>query len=215
MNAGRLASNAADSASWSLRYRTPESWVARVLPHLPELLLEQAHLEKKAAAAAVAFLFRLPAGPELHRELSALAREELVHFERTLRILQQRGIAFGPQAPCDYAARLKAAVTANMPGRLLDELLVSAVIEARSHERMALLGRAVTSSDPELASFYCELCAAEARHGPTYVEAALACFPRDQVTSRWAVVVQHETAVLQALPWSAHLHGGTGSEPAA
>ena len=212
MNAGRLAST--DSTSWSLRYRTPESWAARVVPHLPELLVEQAHLEKKAAAAAVAFLFRLPAGPELHRELSALAREELVHFERTLRILQGRGIAFGPQAPCDYAARLKAAVTSHMPGRLLDELLISAVIEARSQERMALLGRAVTASDPELAAFYRELCAAEVRHGPTYIEAALACFPREQVASRWAVMVQHETAVLQALPWSAHLHGGVAAEQA-
>jgi tRNA-(ms[2]io[6]A)-hydroxylase len=213
MNAGPATGSSIDQAEWSLRSCTPDDWAARMLPHLPALLVEQAHLEKKAAAAAVTFLFRLPAGASGHRELSALAREELLHFERTLRLLQQRGIPFVPQAPCAYAARLKGVVAADLPRRLLDELLVSAVIEARSHERMALLGAAVAADDPELASFYRDLCAAEARHGPAYVATALDCFPRAEVQARWTAVVEHEAAVLRALPRSAHLHGGAEAAP--
>ena len=77
---------------------TPAAWATAQLGNLDELLLEQAHLEKKAAAGAVAFLFRLPLEPRLHRQLSALAREELVHFERTLKLLAARGVAFAPPA---------------------------------------------------------------------------------------------------------------------
>jgi tRNA-(ms[2]io[6]A)-hydroxylase len=214
MSAGLPAASQSSRADWSLRWRTPPAWATLMLPHLGELLVEQAHLEKKAAAAAVSFLFRLPTEAS-HRELSALAREELLHFERTLRLLQGRGIHFRPQAPCDYAARLKRVVAADLPGRLLDELLVSAVIEARSHERMALLGAAVAATDPELAAFYRDLCAAEARHGPAYVSAATASFGPDAVATRWEVVVEHEAAVLAALPWSPRLHGGMAAAEAA
>lgn len=194
--------------AWPLASRTPVAWATAAAAHRDELLLEQAHLEKKAGAAAATFLFRLPPDPVVQRELSTLAREEFVHFERTLRLLQRRGLPLREQRPGPYAQKLKAAVAQHMPDRLLDELLVSALIEARSCERMGLLAAAVAGGDPELAAFWRDLAEAEARHGPTYVEAALGSFPAERVRQRWAMLAAHEAQVLAALPFTPRLHGG-------
>lgn len=190
------------------RFVTPLAWAEAQLPFRAELLVEQAHLEKKAAAAAMQFLFRIPASAEDLRGLSALAREELVHFERTLRLLGQRRIAFAAQAPSPYAERCKQAVARTMPERLVDELLVAAVIEARSHERMALLATAFAAADRELADFYADLVDAEARHAPLYVELATRLLPAKEVAQRHRALLAHEAAVLSALPFAPRLHSG-------
>src|SRR5690606_37945446 len=132
-----VTSTARDSATSlpPLPYTTPEHWAPAQVEHVATLLVDQAHLEKKAAAGALSFLFRVPGGAEAQRALSALAREELVHFERTLRLLAQRVVPFAPLQPSRYAERLKAAIARTMPRRLADELLVAAIIEARSCER--------------------------------------------------------------------------------
>lgn len=187
---------------------TPAAWAVAQLGNLSELLVEQAHLEKKAAAAAVQFLFRIHAGPDLHRALSTLAREELVHFERTLRLLQQRGIGYGPQPPGAYAERLKAHLAREMPARLVDELLVAACIEARSHERLLLLAAACAPGDPELAAFYGDLAEAEQRHAPTYFDAACSLLPHAEVVQRQVAWRQREAAVLRSLPFAPRLHSG-------
>jgi tRNA-(ms[2]io[6]A)-hydroxylase len=195
-----------------LPFATPPAWAAAAARHLPELLVEQAHLEKKAAACATTFLFRVPSDPETQRAVSALAREELVHFERTLRLLAARGIPFEPQPPSRYADRLKAALAGTMPQRLVDELLVAAIIEARSCERMALLADALGAAAPDVAAFYGDLVAAEARHGPLYVDVAARIQPRAAVQARLRLLAEHEAAVLRALPWSPRLHGGLPPE---
>src|SRR5688572_9013217 len=191
-----------------LAFTTPAAWAHAQLAYLDELLVEQAHLEKKAAAAAVQFLFRLPTHADVHRGLSALAREELVHFERTLRVLAQRGIGFTAQAPSPYAERLKAGAPRDLPARLAGELLVAAVIEARSHERLELLARACADAAPDLAAFYADLGAAESRHAPIYVDAACLVLPPDDVTRLHRELVAHEAAVLRALPFAPRLHSG-------
>ena len=191
----------------TLPFVTPASWADAMRSHTAELLVEQAHLERKAASTAMSFMFRLRSGGERQRVLSALAREELVHFERTLRLLDRRGIAFDPQPPSGYAERLKAAVTTTMPERLVDELLVSAIIEARSCERMALLAAALLERDQELAAFYTDLCEAEARHESAYLAIAAELAAQD-VTPRLLALGRHEAAILRQLPRSARLHSG-------
>lgn len=191
-----------------VRYVTPAAWAVPMCAHTDALLVEQAHLEKKAAACAVQFLFRIPVAGQSHKALSALAREELVHFERTLRLLQQRGIGFATRPPCPYAAELKAHCSSRMPERLVDELLVAGVIEARSHERLQLLAAALRGVDDELATFYDELGAAEERHEGIYVEAAAEVLPRAEVDERHRRMLAHEAAVLERLPWAVHLHSG-------
>jgi tRNA-(ms[2]io[6]A)-hydroxylase len=189
-------------------YTTPAAWAVAQLPHRAQLLVEQAHLEKKAAAAAMQFLFRVPAPAPALRALSALAREELAHFERTLKLLERRGIAFAAQPPSPYAEQLKRGCATTMPARLVDELLVAAAIEARSHERMQLLADACRRDDAELADFYADLVAAEARHAPLYVELAAAVAPAAVVAARRDALAAHEAAVLRALPFAPRLHSG-------
>jgi len=192
---------------------TPPDWAERQLPHLDTLLLEQAHLEKKAAAGALNFLFRLPANAPLQRQLSALAREELLHFERTLKLLQQREIAFGLQESSGYAERLKKAVRRD-GGRLRDELLVAAIIEHRSHERMTLLARATAATEPEVSRFYAELCPAEERHEGLYLELATLVSDAQTVATRHQELLTHEANVLAELPFCARLHGGLAAAEA-
>jgi tRNA-(ms[2]io[6]A)-hydroxylase len=193
-----------------LPYATPSHWAPTLVGHLDTLLVDQAHLEKKAAAGAVSFLFRVPGGADAQRALSALAREELVHFERALRLLAARGVAFMPLPPAAYAERLKAAIARTMPERLADELLVAAIIEARSCERMGLLADALQAVDPEAAAFYADLCEAEARHQSLYVELAAELLPAAALAARWQHLARHEAAVLAALPVVPRLHGGAG-----
>lgn len=196
------------------RFVTSPAWARAQIGHVDELLLEQAHLEKKAAAAAVAFLFRLPLHDRLHRQLSALGREELVHFERTLRLMQRRGVAFEHQPSSGYAERLKRAVRRDQPERLIDELLVASIIEHRSHERLSLLAQGLADAEPEVAAFYADLCPSEERHEGLYVELATMVAERADgadgacVAARLEQLFAHEADVLRRSPFAARLHSG-------
>jgi len=178
---------------------TDPAWPARALAHLDELLLDHAHLEKKAAGTAVALLFRYPERRELQEPLARLAREELAHFEAVLGQLARRGIAFGRQRAGSYAGRLHRAVRVPEPERLLDTLLVAALIEARSCERFGLLAAALRGVDDELGGFYEDLLASEARHHADYLALARAGFPARDVRVRLDAVARHEAAVLAEL----------------
>ena len=77
---------------------------------------------------------------------------------------------------------------------MLDSFLVAGLIEARSHERMALL--AEHSPDPELRSLYADLLASEARHFGLYWTLAESRWPRDVVMSRLDDLAEAETDAL-------------------
>lgn len=186
---------------------TDATWASTAAAHADEILLEQAHLEKKAAAAALRFLFRYPDRPSFQAPLSELAREELEHFEVVLRQLERRGVPFGPQPASAYASRLIRVVRPAEPDRLLDSLLCSALIEARSCERMQLLGDALRDIDPELSAMYRDLVASEARHHGAYVRLAEECFGAGPVRERLVEVAAHEAAVIARSPRTARLHG--------
>ncbi len=139
------------------------AWVEGALAALPTVLIDHAHCERKAAQTALKLMARYTDRLALQGQLSRLAREELVHFERVLKELAARGIAFAPQSSGGYAAALFAEVKA--PG---DELLCSAIIEARSHERFVRLRERV--EDHGLRALYEDLLEAEERHGNLYVD---------------------------------------------
>jgi tRNA-(ms[2]io[6]A)-hydroxylase len=145
---------------------TSPDWVEQAIARPDLVLIDHAHCERKAAGVALQLMFRYPSDRELSERLSPLAREELVHYERVLALLGRRGIAPRALPAPVYGAALKAEVRREEPGRLLDSLLVAGLIEARSHERMALLAR--HSPDPELRALYGDLLASEARHFGLY-----------------------------------------------
>ena len=180
------------------------AWLARALAHLDEVLIDHAHCEKKAASTAVSLLFRYPDRAAMLPVLSALAREELAHFEQVLALLAKRGVAYGRLKPAPYATELLDAVRPQEPERLVDTLLCLSLIEARSCERMKLL--AETVEDAELAGFYRGLLASEARHHSTYVGLAVDVLPEGVVRARLAELAAHEAAVIAAAPALPRMH---------
>lgn len=187
---------------------TDPAWGRRAAGHVDEILLDHAHLEKKAAGAAVALLFRYPEHAALQAPLAALAREELAHFEGVLRHLARRGVAFARQRPGRYAGRLQRVARKDPPHHLLDALLVAAVIEARSCERLGLLAEALPGVDPALAAYYRSLLASEARHHAEYLRLAEAVCPAAAARARLAEIAAQEAALLAGAPFEPRLHGG-------
>jgi tRNA-(ms[2]io[6]A)-hydroxylase len=178
----------------SLASRTPPAWAERALADLPELLVDHAHCEKRAAGMALGLISRYPDRTALLAPLARVAREELEHFERMLSLLAARGIAFRPQEPAPYARRLLGWARTAEPGRLVDTLLACATIEARSCERFRRLAEA--TGDAELGAFYRELQACEARHHALYVELACGVAPAAAVRARLEALLAHEAEVI-------------------
>ena len=145
---------------------TPDAWVATACERLPELLLDHANCELKAASTALAFLYRYPERTILAQRMSRLAREELRHFEQVRSIMRDMGIAFERISASRYAGRLRDAARKDEPGKLLDLLLIGALIEARSCERFA---RIAPRLPKKLGRFYAGLLSSEARHFEHYV----------------------------------------------
>lgn len=163
MNA--LLENPVARVRW-LAAPSSRAWVEQAITRPDLVLIDHAHCERKAAGVALQLMFRYPSDEGLGALLSPLAREELEHFELVLQLLQRRGIALRPLPAPAYGATLTAAVRKGEPERMLDSFLVAGLIEARSHERMALL--AAHSADAELRALYRELLASEARHFGLY-----------------------------------------------
>jgi len=145
---------------------TPEEWLVEACGRLPEMLLDHANCELKAASTALGFLYRYPERTALAQRMSRLAREELRHFEQVRSIMHDMDIPFERLSASRYAGGLREAVRHEEPHKLLDMLLVGALIEARSCERFAKIAPRL----PErLGRFYGGLLASEARHFEHYV----------------------------------------------
>lgn len=154
-----------------LREKTPTQWIEFAVSHIPLLLIDHAHCERKAAATAVNFISKYPERDELIEVMSPLAREELLHFEKVITLMNQRGISFSPLNPANYAANMHKKVTRkDCIERLCDQLMIGAIIEARSCERFNAIVPYL--KDPELAKFYRSLVKAEARHFEEYLRLA-------------------------------------------
>ncbi|MEB3265730.1 MAG: tRNA-(ms[2]io[6]A)-hydroxylase [Cyanobacteriota bacterium] len=177
---------------------TAEAWLAAAIARPDLVLIDHAHCERKAAGVALQMMFRYPSDGSLAEALSALAREELEHFERVLALLQRRGLALRPLPAPPYGARLSAAVRRSEPDRRLDGFLVAGLIEARSHERMALLAR--HSPDAELRQLYGDLLASEARHFGLYWVLAEQRHGRSATLERLEQLAQVEVAALAGRP---------------
>lgn len=154
-----------------LRLDTPLPWLETAVQHLPTLLVDHAHCERKAAATALNFMSKYPEKRDLIDAMSPLAREELLHFEKVIHLLRDRNIAFGPLTPSGYATHLHQRVAVgDYDNRLRDQLIVGAVIEARSCERFYAI--IPWLEDEELARFYQSLVKSEARHFIDYLRLA-------------------------------------------
>lgn len=145
---------------------TPPEWIDAALRNQALLLIDHAQCEKKAASTAMSLMYRYVDRPLLLTKMSQLAREELLHFEQVLKVMESRGIEYRHLSASRYAEGLRRHVRTEDPGRLVDILIVGALIEARSCERFA---RLIPFLDAELAKFYRTLVKSEGRHYEDYL----------------------------------------------
>ena len=148
---------------------TPDAWLDDALDRLATLLIDHANCEKKAAATALGLLYRYVDKPLLLRKLSRLAREELRHFEQVLELMGEQGVDYAHLPPGRYAGSLHRLIDRREPQRLVDSLLVGAIVEARSCERFQRLSEVAPAP---LDGFYARLSASEARHFRDYLKLA-------------------------------------------
>jgi tRNA-(ms[2]io[6]A)-hydroxylase len=150
------------------REKLPDSWLPKIRRNLPAVLIDHAHLERKAATSAL----NLEKYTELHdrvSELNAIAIEELQHFDLVLRLLRDRGIAFTNPQRSPWIGGMMQAVRRGRREQVIDHLVVLALIEGRSCEKFQILAAGIRDLDPELADFYASLVESEGNHYATYL----------------------------------------------
>src|SRR5581483_1143440 len=173
--------------SLPLRYITPNSWAVEVLKEPLALLSDQAYLEKKAANNALEFLNLWPgpeAPPHWLSSVSAIAQDETTHMKMVLKLLEKRGGKLARTHKNQYALDLRTCIRKGKGLQdLVDRLLVSALIEARSCERFERLAEAC--EDGELSRFYAGLLESENGHYRLFVDMAKKVMPSKEVEARW------------------------------
>lgn len=178
----------------NLKSDTTERWLRAVDEHLPEILIDHAHCEKKAAGVALNLIFAYVERVDFARALSEIVEEELAHFRLVLDLLARRGIRFRRLPPSNYGRQLNELVRKQEPGKAIDRCLVAALIEARSCERFSLLRDHVR--DPELSEFYGGLFESEARHYSTYVRFAQQFGDEPAIMDRLAELSELEAEII-------------------
>ncbi len=185
---------------------TPDAWLACAVQQVPTLLVDHAHCERKAATTALNFISKYTKKQELIAVMSPLAREELLHFEKVIQHLNSRHIAFVPLKPSIYAQRLHKEISkTDFHARLTDELIVGAIIEARSCERFHALVPEL--DDRVLARFYASLVKAEARHFQDYLHLAK-LYSHEPIDNRINQFLDLEKELIHSHDLVFRFHGG-------
>jgi len=184
--------------------RTPQAWIDAAIRDIPTLLIDHANCEKKAASTALGLMYRYTDNYELLNKMSRLAREELRHFEQVIAILKKRGIEYRHLTPSRYASELHKHIRKQEPGKLVDTLIVGAIIEARSCERFYSL---IPYLDDELAKFYESLLKSEARHFEDYLHLAEKASGQD-VGLRVQTFLDQESTILHQADSELRFHSG-------
>ena len=200
--------------SLALCWSTPRAWAAAALAQPLELLSDHAHCELGAAASAQALIARRAADGPLVERMAAVALEELRHFRRVHRLLRRLGGELAPARPNPYVVGLQRAAGASGGDRLLDRLLVAALVERRSLERFELLAAAAQGP---LAALYRELAPSEAGHAASFVALARERRSAAEVEARLAELTRLEGELARGLAFAPRIHSGppAAAEPAA
>lgn len=150
--------------------RTTPDWVAAAIADLPLIIQDHANCEKKAAGTAMNLLFRYEFSYDLQRKLAQLIREEMLHYEQVLGIMNERGQEWRYLSAGRYAKGMLKHKRTYEPAAMIDVLIIGAFIEARSCERFAALAEVI--DDKRLAKYYRYLLKSESRHFEDYLALA-------------------------------------------
>lgn len=197
-----------DEVDLPLRIKTPKTWAVQAMRQPMELLNDHAHLEKKAAANALELLNRWPEPnppEEWVQQMTAVASDEVEHLRVVCRIIARRGARLTRSHANPYAAELHKEVRRGRgTEEVVDRLMISALVEARSCERFFLLIEAC--EDDELRKLYKGLWASEHGHYLTFIQLAEKILPADVVAKRWDEMLDAEARIIQAQTPGPRMH---------
>lgn len=182
-----------------LKLPTDPRWVNIAEKNIGEILIDHAYCEQKAASNGISLIVKYPDKLKLVEEMTALVAEEWSHFERVMEELKKRGYTLGPNRNDEYVAELTKHIRKGdtRERQLMDKLLVSALVEARSCERFKLLWKNIP--DPELQKFYYELMVSEAGHYTSFVKLAKEYMPAEVVEARFQELLKVEADIIANL----------------
>jgi tRNA-(ms[2]io[6]A)-hydroxylase len=191
-----------------LQLPTDPTWVKNVVEsNIEELLTDHAFCEQKAASNAITLIVQNPNLSDLVQEMIALAQEEMEHFKQVHTIILQRGFVLGRERKDNYVNELAKFIIkgGGRTAQLVDRLLFSAMIEARSCERFKVLSENV--NDEELSVFYHELMISEATHYAMFIRLAKKYCEDIDVDARWKEYLGYEAEVIKNYGKSETIHG--------
>lgn len=188
-----------------LHCETPSEWVEWALSEPELMLIDHANCEKKAAGTALNLMYRYIDNYDLLNKMSRLAREELRHFEQVIAIMKKRNITYKPVSASRYAAEMRKPIRTFEPARLIDTLIVGAIIEARSCERFEKIAPHL---DDELRKFYLSLLKSEARHFQDYLALARKIDKRTSIDDRVLFFLELEAGLIQSKDTEFRFHSG-------
>lgn len=180
-------------------------WIDNASVDLQKIMIDHAHCEKKAALNGMALINRYPGHDSLVRAMFDLIEEEVEHFRYVYDMIRERGGELTKDRGDAYAQELHKLIRKNEPERMLDHLLVAALIEARSCERFRILSEHIP--DRELAEFYRSLLASEAGHYRIFCDVAREYFPAEVVSDRLEELATLEGEIVGGLKDEAMMHG--------
>ena len=180
-----------------LKLPTDPRWVNLAEKSIHEILTDHAYCEQKAASSGISLVVLYPDLDDLVREVTQVVDEEWGHFRMVLDELKSRGLQLGFPRKDMYVLELNKRILNNgtYKEKLMDRLLLSALIEARSCERFKLLSQEI--SDLELRSFYKKLMISEAGHYKLFLDLAIQYLDKPSVMKRWNEFLQIEEEVLR------------------
>ena len=191
-----------------LKLETDPHWVNIVEKNIEEILTDHAYCEQKAATNAISILISYPYHTDLVDELLILSKEELTHFEMVHQKIKDRGFKLGFERKDEYVNELYKFMRKGHKKEivLIDRLLFSAMIEARSCERFKILSENI--KDQDLKEFYHELRISEANHYTTFLRFARKYGNEyENVNSRWAEWIEFEAKMVKSYGKKETIHG--------
>jgi tRNA-(ms[2]io[6]A)-hydroxylase len=166
---------------------------------MEDILTDHAYCEQKAATSCITLIQRYSRKEKLVKELAPIVTEEWGHFRLVLAELEKRKLKLGQQRKDEYVNALREFEVkgGNEEGRLLDQLLVMALIEARSCERFKRLSEGL--NDEYMRNFYRRFMESEAGHYTLFIELAETYIDKEKVRRRWQEWLEYEAAVMQQM----------------
>lgn len=190
-----------------LKLPTDPRWVNIVEKNIEEILTDHAYCEQKAASTAISLIIGFPEKSELVKEMTALAREEMGHFNMVHDKILQRGWTLGRERKDEYVIELMKFFPKgeSRETHLVHKLLYAALIEARSCERFRLLSEEM--EDEELSEFYRNLMVSEANHYTMFLKFARKYGNKEEVDQKWQALLEYEAELMKNLGKKETMHG--------